>query len=113
MHRRPGETAFKNLTIPYGWPQLPMMEQAGMISLSLPMSFIYGSRSSIDGQSGKDIQELRPNSYTEIIVIQGAGHYVFADQSEEFNQAVIKICNNVRDINNGKEDEKNDNMNES
>ncbi|XP_073714479.1 1-acylglycerol-3-phosphate O-acyltransferase ABHD5 isoform X1 [Misgurnus anguillicaudatus] len=108
-----GETAFKNLTIPYGWPQLPMMERAGMISPSLPMSFIYGSRSSIDGQSGKAIQEIRPNSHTEIIVIQGAGHYVFADQSEEFNQAVIKICNNVRDINNGEEDEKNDNMNES
>jgi len=27
-------------------------------------------------------------------VIQGAGHYVFADQSEDFNQAVLKICNN-------------------
>ncbi|XP_051991950.1 1-acylglycerol-3-phosphate O-acyltransferase ABHD5 isoform X2 [Xyrauchen texanus] len=93
-----GETAFKNMTIPYGWPQNPMMERVGMISTSLPLSFIYGSRSNIDGQSGKAIQEIRTNSHTEIIAIQGAGHYVFADQSDDFNQAVLKICNNVRDI---------------
>ncbi|ROL42104.1 1-acylglycerol-3-phosphate O-acyltransferase ABHD5 [Anabarilius grahami] len=89
-----GETAFKNMTIPYGWPQHPMMDQVEKISPSLPMTFIYGSRSSIEGQSGKAIQEMRPNSQTKIIVIQGAGHYVFADQSEDFNQAVLKICNN-------------------
>ncbi|XP_050992156.1 1-acylglycerol-3-phosphate O-acyltransferase ABHD5 [Labeo rohita] len=94
-----GETAFKNMTIPYGWPQHPMIDRVEMISPSLPMTFIYGSRSRIDGQSGKAIQEMRPNSHTEIVVIQGAGHYVFADQSEDFNQAVLKICNNVRHIN--------------
>lgn len=63
-----GERAFKNMTIPYTWPQRPMMERAGMISPSLPMTFIYGSRSNIDGQSGKAMQEIRPNSYTEIKV---------------------------------------------
>ncbi|XP_073677664.1 1-acylglycerol-3-phosphate O-acyltransferase ABHD5 [Garra rufa] len=86
------ETAFKNMTIPYGWPQHPMMDRVEMISPSLPMTFIYGSRSRIDGQSGKAIQEMRPNSPTEIVVIQGAGHYVFADQTEDFNQALLKIC---------------------
>uniref|UniRef100_A0A8C1YN02 Alpha/beta hydrolase n=1 Tax=Cyprinus carpio TaxID=7962 RepID=A0A8C1YN02_CYPCA len=73
--------------------------QTLMISPSLPMTFIYGSRSNIDGQSGKAIQEMRPNSHTEII---GAGHYVFADQSDDFNQAVLKICNNVK--HNGKDE---------
>uniref|UniRef100_A0A8C1MBJ7 Uncharacterized protein n=1 Tax=Cyprinus carpio TaxID=7962 RepID=A0A8C1MBJ7_CYPCA len=80
-----GETAFKNMTVPY------------MISPCLPMTFIYGSRSRIDGQSGRDIQEMRPNSHTEITV----SLYVFADQSEDFNQAVLKICNNIRHIING------------
>ncbi|XP_016150318.1 1-acylglycerol-3-phosphate O-acyltransferase ABHD5 [Sinocyclocheilus grahami] len=36
-------------------------------------------------------------------VIQGAGHYIFADQSEDFNQTVLKICNNFRHIINGEE----------
>uniref|UniRef100_A0A8C1QXU5 1-acylglycerol-3-phosphate O-acyltransferase ABHD5 n=1 Tax=Cyprinus carpio TaxID=7962 RepID=A0A8C1QXU5_CYPCA len=62
-----GETAFKNMTVPY------------MISPCLPLIFIYGSRSRIDGL------------------------YVFADQSEDFNQAVLKICNNIRHIINGEE----------
>ncbi|KAA0710284.1 1-acylglycerol-3-phosphate O-acyltransferase ABHD5 [Triplophysa tibetana] len=104
-----GERAFKNMTIPYTWPQRPMMERAGMISPSLPMTFIYGSRSNIDGQSGKAMQEIRPNSDTEIIVIQGAGHYVFADQSEDFSQAVLKICSDVRHMIDNKEDAKNEN----
>lgn len=56
------------MTIPYGWPQHPMMDQVEKISPSLPMTFIYGSRSSIEGQSGKAIQEMRPNSQTKIIV---------------------------------------------
>uniref|UniRef100_A0A8C1QXU3 1-acylglycerol-3-phosphate O-acyltransferase ABHD5 n=1 Tax=Cyprinus carpio TaxID=7962 RepID=A0A8C1QXU3_CYPCA len=50
-----------------------------MISPCLPLIFIYGSRSRIDGL------------------------YVFADQSEDFNQAVLKICNNIRHIINGEE----------
>uniref|UniRef100_A0A8C1MD20 Abhydrolase domain containing 5, lysophosphatidic acid acyltransferase n=1 Tax=Cyprinus carpio TaxID=7962 RepID=A0A8C1MD20_CYPCA len=61
-----GETAFKNMTVPYACPCLPLI-------------FIYGSRSRIDGL------------------------YVFADQSEDFNQAVLKICNNIRHIINGEE----------
>ncbi|KAL1276853.1 hypothetical protein QQF64_036476 [Cirrhinus molitorella] len=33
------------MTIPYGWPQHPMMGRVEMISPSVPMTFIYGSRS--------------------------------------------------------------------
>ncbi|XP_076842378.1 1-acylglycerol-3-phosphate O-acyltransferase ABHD5 [Brachyhypopomus gauderio] len=92
-----GETAFKSMTIPYGWPRRPMMQRVGMIDPMIPISIICGSRSCIDGQSGQAIREMRPNSRTDIIVIRGAGHYVFADQSEDFNQAVLEICGDVRD----------------
>ncbi|XP_036445790.1 1-acylglycerol-3-phosphate O-acyltransferase ABHD5 isoform X1 [Colossoma macropomum] len=101
-----GETAFKNMTIPYGWAQRPMMQRMEMIDPSIHISVICGSRSCIDGQSGRAIQEMRPNSQTDHIVITGAGHYVFADQSEDFNQAVLKICSNVRDGEKAEEDRK-------
>ncbi|XP_002665655.3 1-acylglycerol-3-phosphate O-acyltransferase ABHD5 [Danio rerio] len=91
-----GEVGFKNMTVPYGWPQHPLLERMDKISPSLPISFIYGSRSCIDGQSGRILQEMRPGSHTEVIVIQGAGHYVFADQPEDFNRAVLEICNSVK-----------------
>ncbi|KAL2083882.1 hypothetical protein ACEWY4_019400 [Coilia grayii] len=87
-----GETAFKNMTIPYGWAKRPMVQRIGLVREDIPMTIIYGSRSSIDGYSGNVIKELRPNSHVEIIAIRGAGHYVFADQPEEFNQKVLQVC---------------------
>ncbi|XP_018618232.1 1-acylglycerol-3-phosphate O-acyltransferase ABHD5-like isoform X2 [Scleropages formosus] len=90
-----GETAFKNMTIPYGWAKRPMLQRIGQIHQDIPISVIYGSRSSIEGNSGSRIEDLRPNSYVETITIRGAGHYVYADQSDDFNQRVLQICSTV------------------
>ncbi|TMS18500.1 1-acylglycerol-3-phosphate O-acyltransferase ABHD5 [Larimichthys crocea] len=84
-----GETAFKNMTIPYGWAKRPMLERIGQVQPDIPISFIYGSRSSIDSDSGQAFKKTRPD--VEIRVIRGAGHYVFADQPDDFNQAVLQI----------------------
>ncbi|XP_075995154.1 1-acylglycerol-3-phosphate O-acyltransferase ABHD5-like [Genypterus blacodes] len=84
-----GETGFKNMTIPYGWAKRPMLERMGQIQADIPISFIYGSRSSIDCDSGYAIKKTRPD--VEIKTIRGAGHYVFADQSDDFNQSVLQI----------------------
>ncbi|KAG7245173.1 hypothetical protein INR49_023739, partial [Caranx melampygus] len=84
-----GETAFKNMTIPYGWAKRPMLERIGQVQADIPISFIYGSRSSIDSDSGYAFRKTRPD--VEITVIRGAGHYVFADQPDDFNQAVLQI----------------------
>uniref|UniRef100_H3CV31 1-acylglycerol-3-phosphate O-acyltransferase ABHD5 n=1 Tax=Tetraodon nigroviridis TaxID=99883 RepID=H3CV31_TETNG len=84
-----GETAFRNMTIPYGWARRPMLERIGQIRPDVPVSFIYGSRSSIDSDSGFAFKKTRPD--VEIRVIRGAGHYVFADQPEDFNQTVLQM----------------------
>ncbi|KAG8005076.1 1-acylglycerol-3-phosphate O-acyltransferase ABHD5 [Nibea albiflora] len=84
-----GETAFKNMTIPYGWAKRPMLERIDQVQPDIPVSFIYGSRSSIDSDSGQAFKKTRPD--VEIRVIRGAGHYVFADQPDDFNQAVLQI----------------------
>lgn len=84
-----GETAFKNMTIPYGWAKRPMLERIGQVQEHIPISFIYGSRSSIDCDSGYAVRETRPD--VEVKVIRGAGHYVFADQPDDFNQTVLQI----------------------
>ncbi|KAK7898623.1 hypothetical protein WMY93_019476 [Mugilogobius chulae] len=84
-----GETAFKNMTVLYGWAQRPMLERIGQVQADIPISFIYGSRSSIDSDSGNAVKKNRPD--VEIKVIRGAGHYVFADQPDDFNQAVLQI----------------------
>ena len=143
-----GETAFRNMTIPYGWAKRPMLERIGQIQADIPISFIYGSRSSIDSNSGCALKTTRPDveitvgsvvccqcgdekspfqkveltiNITDCLafyasapatasgqghywnmkhnisvntvcqVIRGAGHYVFADQPDDFNQAVLRI----------------------
>ncbi|XP_075886491.1 1-acylglycerol-3-phosphate O-acyltransferase ABHD5-like isoform X2 [Nelusetta ayraudi] len=84
-----GETAFRNMTIPYGWAKRPMLERIGQVPTHIPISFIYGSRSNIDSESGYAFKKTRPD--VEIKVIRGAGHYVFADQPDDFNQTVLQI----------------------
>lgn len=56
------------MTIPYGWAKRPMLQRTGLIHSDIPITVIYGSRSSIDGHSGNSIKEMRPNSHVEIIV---------------------------------------------
>ncbi|XP_054912029.1 1-acylglycerol-3-phosphate O-acyltransferase ABHD5-like [Poeciliopsis prolifica] len=84
-----GETAFKNMTIPYGWAKRPMLDRIDGVRADIPISFIYGSRSRIDSNSGNAVKNTRPDA--EIVVIRGAGHYVFADQPEDFNHTVLRI----------------------
>ncbi|XP_069777076.1 1-acylglycerol-3-phosphate O-acyltransferase ABHD5 isoform X1 [Narcine bancroftii] len=90
-----GETAFKNMTIPFGWAKQPMLLRINQMQEDISITIIYGARSCIDGISRKQIKALRPKSLVNVVAIRGAGHYVYADQPEDFNQTVLKICSTV------------------
>ncbi|KAM9352877.1 1-acylglycerol-3-phosphate O-acyltransferase ABHD5 [Symphorus nematophorus] len=90
-----GETAFKNMTSHYGWAKRPMLHRMDQLQPEIPITIIYGSRSSIDSNSGSAIKNMRPRSHVEIITIRGAGHYVYADQPEDFNHRVLQVCDKV------------------
>ncbi|XP_068425443.1 1-acylglycerol-3-phosphate O-acyltransferase ABHD5 [Clinocottus analis] len=87
-----GETAFNNMTVNYGWAVRPMLQRMDQLQPDIPISIVYGSRSSIDSDSGSSIKEMRPRSHVESITIRGAGHYVYADQPEDFNHRVLQAC---------------------
>ncbi|KAH8864309.1 1-acylglycerol-3-phosphate O-acyltransferase ABHD5 [Schistosoma japonicum] len=86
-----GETGFKSLCSSVGWPQRPMLDRIGQLDSNVPVTFIYGSLSWIDLSSGYRTRLLRPNSYVDVKVIEGAGHQVYAQMSEEFNAYVNMI----------------------
>ncbi|XP_028281073.1 1-acylglycerol-3-phosphate O-acyltransferase ABHD5 [Parambassis ranga] len=90
-----GETAFKNMTSPTGWAKRPMLHRLDRLQPDVPITIIYGSRSSIDSNSGSTIKDRRPHSNVDIITIRGAGHYVYADQPEDFNHRVLQVCDTV------------------
>jgi len=53
---------------------------------------VYGSRSWVDHCPGTIIQQMRPTSYVDMQVIRGAGHHVYADSRDKFNDLVLKAC---------------------
>uniref|UniRef100_A0A915L6G9 AB hydrolase-1 domain-containing protein n=1 Tax=Romanomermis culicivorax TaxID=13658 RepID=A0A915L6G9_ROMCU len=88
-----GEAAFKTLSLPYGWAKRPMVERIFALNENVPITFIYGSRSWIDSQPGYEIQRvIRPDCYVRVEMISGAGHHLYADQSEVFNDLILDVC---------------------
>ncbi|PIO55617.1 hydrolase, alpha/beta domain protein [Teladorsagia circumcincta] len=85
-----GETAFKGMTLPFGWAKRPMMRRFNGIDDSVPVTFIYGSKSWIDPGPAFDIQAQR-NGYVDVQIIRGAGHHVYADAPDAFNEVVQSI----------------------
>lgn len=65
---RSGETAFRNMSIPYGWAKRPMIHRMHQLQPHIPIAIIYGSRSSVDSSSGAAIRELKPGCRLEMVV---------------------------------------------
>ncbi|XP_054708228.1 1-acylglycerol-3-phosphate O-acyltransferase ABHD5-like isoform X2 [Uloborus diversus] len=92
-----GETAFKAMNAHYGWAKRPMISRIFQLRHDIPITFIYGSRSWIDSNSGLQSAELRRTSCVKVKLIQGAGHHVYADKVHEFNKLVSTICKDADD----------------
>lgn len=90
-----GESAFRTMSIPFGWAKYPMILRITDLDKSIPITLVYGSRSWIDSSTGQNVKYLRPDSYVDVQVIQGAGHHVFADRCEEFNSLINEVCDLV------------------
>lgn len=72
-----------------------MLERVPGIDKNLPISFIFGKRTWMDQSVAEKTRILRPESFTDMHYIRGAGHHVYADQSDAFNRTVMEICATV------------------
>ncbi|XP_068244685.1 (Lyso)-N-acylphosphatidylethanolamine lipase-like [Palaemon carinicauda] len=75
----------------FGWAKYPMIQQMESLRKEVPITLIYGSRSWIDRDPGFQMKYMRPNSYVDVQVIQGAGHHVYADRANVFNDRVNTV----------------------
>ena len=66
-----------------------MMHRMDELSPQLKVSMLFGSRTWIDDVF-TEIQERRPDQF-QVVTIKNAGHHVFADRPEEFNEVVKGI----------------------
>jgi pimeloyl-ACP methyl ester carboxylesterase len=83
----------------------PMVKRIHELREDIPISFIYGSRSWVSNESGETIKALRPKSFVNIEMINQAGHHVYADKPEDFNQLVLKACEYQGKVNVKEEDQ--------
>ncbi|KPP72491.1 abhydrolase domain-containing protein 4-like, partial [Scleropages formosus] len=90
-----GEVGFRAMSESLGWAKRPMLQRVHLLSPTLPVTLLYGSRSWVDSSSGLHMEDLRPKSYTRTVVIDDASHHVYADQPQEFNRVVQNICSSV------------------
>lgn len=92
-----GELAFKSLTAGLGWAKYPMIQRIAELHPDINLTFIYGARSWIDRQPALQIKCLLSDRSVDVHVIQGAGHHVYADKHELFNELVNSTCQEVEE----------------
>ncbi|BHF67635.1 Alpha/beta hydrolase domain-containing protein 4 [Sparganum proliferum] len=75
-----------------GWAARPMLPRISQLSSSVPITFIYGGRSWVDMSSGLRVRANRPQSYVDVMVIEGGGHHAYAQYADEFNDYVNAVA---------------------
>jgi pimeloyl-ACP methyl ester carboxylesterase len=97
-----GESAFHSMMSGFGWAKNPMVKRIDTMKKDIPITLLYGSRSWIDHSATDIIKNKRIDSYFKLQVITGAGHHVYADKPEAFNQIVLEACAHADNISQSK-----------
>lgn len=93
--RATGESSFKALALPFGWPKYPLVNRLVDLDEAISLTFIYGSRSWIEKAPGEFLRECLTANRVTVNVIQGSGHHVYADKFTEFNDMVVEACSKI------------------
>ena len=91
-----GESAFKALALPYGWPKNPLIHRLLDLPEPISMTFIYGSRSWIEKKPGEFLRDCMRANRVTVHEMEGSGHHVYADKFNEFNELVREACSKVQ-----------------
>ncbi|KRT85198.1 hydrolase [Oryctes borbonicus] len=85
-----GESAFHNMSHFYAWAKHPMVRRIPELHKNVPITLIYGSKSWVDNDGSEIVKERKVNFHTRVIT--GAGHHVYADKPNVFNEHVLHAC---------------------
>ena len=88
-HKAEGETAFSRLSNDLFWAKTPMMSQ--LKGSKVPCSLLLGEDSWIARDQLEEFTSWSRDLGLAIEIIPEAGHHIYADQPELFNQLVIGI----------------------
>ena len=89
-----GEDAFKALNLLLFWAKYPILKRLDHLHDKTPMSFIYGSQTTMDHKIGYEVYHMRPDSIVEVYLVENAGHNVFIDNPRHFVATLKPILAN-------------------
>lgn len=96
-----GESGFRAISKYFGFAKNPMIRRIDKIKSHIPIWFVYGSRSWIDCTAGYSAVYLRQsnveNAQVSVEIISGAGHHVYADKPQEFNEYIKYLLEEVNE----------------
>ena len=88
-----GEAAFHRMTTVGPWPRIPIGERMKEgLSDDIPVTIFYGENTWLNKNFGLELKAHRKNSYTDVKIVQNAGHHVYTDNASIFNAAVLEAC---------------------
>jgi len=90
-HSPTGETAFHRLMGSVGWAKNPILPRLADLSPDLRLHCIYGANTWMSHLEEQDFLEAGVKAEVTVRYIQDAGHHVYADQHQLFNEAVNSI----------------------
>lgn len=85
-----GESAFHTMMVGLGWAKNPMLNRMGDLRADKPITLLYGSRSWIDQNNWNLLKQSRSSVHVQ--AINGAGHQIFVDKPDVFNEYVNAAC---------------------
>ncbi|KAK9892124.1 hypothetical protein WA026_018325 [Henosepilachna vigintioctopunctata] len=88
-----GERAFYSMVAGIGWAKIPIVKRIHKLKSNIPMTFIFGSKTWMDKEMATRIKAMRPHSSVDMKIVDDAGHHIYSEQAEQFNEIVETTCN--------------------
>ncbi|XP_023335546.1 1-acylglycerol-3-phosphate O-acyltransferase ABHD5 [Eurytemora carolleeae] len=84
-HKPSGESAFHSMMKEMAWARSPMLPRLKDRDHKVPLTVMFGANSWITSIPQEEFQESSVEN-VEVHLISNAGHHIYADQHEQFNQ---------------------------
>jgi len=89
-----GEAAFNSLTTGFIWPKLPLLPRLNGVDKSVALQVFYGANTWMTHLEESDFLESGVEASVDVKYFEDAGHHVYADQYNLFNQALDNCLSN-------------------
>lgn len=87
-HNPTGESAFHGLMTGFGWATNPLLPRLQGLNPMVRLHVMYGAQSWMSQVTEEDFREAGVTGDVTVQYIQEAGHHIYADQHQTFNEAV-------------------------